>query len=316
MKQPLTIWTNVKWAQDATGAAGGIFSRAVGGHRVVSGDETLAEAQVAFGGPPVELMLKAPKLRWVQVTSAGYTPYDKPEVWEALKAKGVAFTNGSSVFDEACAEHLLAMMLGLCRQLPRCVERQVSRSDEWSKGFRGAMRVLQGERAILYGYGAIARRLAELLGPFRMEVVGVRRRARGDENVRVVTESQADAVLGEFDHVVNILPANAGTEHFFDGARFGRMKRGAMFYNIGRGATVVQADLIRALESGQVGAAYLDVTTPEPLPAEDPLWKAPNCWITPHLGGGYPDGNERVARHFVENLARFERGETLKDRVV
>jgi phosphoglycerate dehydrogenase-like enzyme len=155
-----------------------------------------------------------------------------------------------------------------------------------------------------------------MLAPFRMEVVGVRRRVRGDENVRIVTESQADAMLGEFDHVVNILPANAGTEGFFDAARFGRMKRGAMFYNIGRGSTVVQGDLIGALESGQVGAAYLDVTTPEPLPAGDALWKAPNCWITPHTGGGYADGQERVARHFLENLGRFERGEALTDRVV
>jgi phosphoglycerate dehydrogenase-like enzyme len=316
MKNELTIWTNVGWALERKGAAGEMFARAVGGHRVVSGDAGLAEAEVAFGGPPVALMLKAEKLRWVQVTSAGYTPYDRPEVWEWLKARGVAFTNGSSVFDEACAEHLLAMMLGLCRQLPRCVERQVAGGSEWSKGFRGGMRVLQGERAILYGYGAIGRRLAELLAPFRMEVVGVRRRIRGDENVRVVTASQADEMLAEFDHVVNILPANAGTEHFFDAARFGRMRKGAMFYNIGRGATVVQADLIAALESGQVGGAYLDVTTPEPLPVGDPLWKAPNCWITPHTGGGYVDGQERVARHFLENLGRFVRGEALTDRVV
>jgi phosphoglycerate dehydrogenase-like enzyme len=283
---------------------------------VVSGEAGLRRADVACGGPPVEVMLKCERLRWVAVTSAGYTPYDKPEVWEWLKRRGVIFTNGSSTFDEACAEHVLAMMLGICRQLPACVERQRGGGAEWSKGLRPKMQVLEGRRAILYGYGAIGRRLAELLAPFRMEIVGVRRKVHGDETVRVVTEPEADGLLTGFDHVVNILPANRGTERYFDAARFGRMRKGAMFYNIGRGATVVQADLIRALESGRVGAAYLDVTTPEPLPTEDPLWRAPNCWITPHIGGGYFDERERVVRHFVENLGRFDRGEPLKDRVV
>jgi phosphoglycerate dehydrogenase-like enzyme len=151
MKNELTIWTNVGWAVEGKGAAGEMFARGVAGHRVVSGDAALAEAEVAFGGPAVALMMKTSKLRWVQVTSAGYTPYDRPEVWKWLKSRGVAFTNGSSVFDEACAEHLLAMMLGLCRQLPRCVERQVVGGGEWSKGLHGGIHVLQGSRAMLYG---------------------------------------------------------------------------------------------------------------------------------------------------------------------
>jgi phosphoglycerate dehydrogenase-like enzyme len=313
MEKRLVIWTNVKWAEG--GAAGEMFREGVKGHEVVTGEEGFLRAEVAFGGPSVELMMKGEKLKWVAITSAGYTPYDKPQVWEWFKSRAIAFTNGSSTFDESCAEHLLAMMLGLCRQLPVCVERQRT-TRGWSEGLRGMMRVLEGSSAILFGYGAIGRRLAELLKPFGMKMVGVRRKPRGDEGIRVVTEAEADGMLSEFEHVVNILPASDSTAGFFHAKRFARMKPGAFFYNIGRGATVAQPDLIRALENGQVGAAYLDVMTPEPLPPEDPLWNAPNCWITPHIGGGYWDERERVVRHFLENLRRFEKGEALVDRVV
>jgi phosphoglycerate dehydrogenase-like enzyme len=101
-----------------------------------------------------------------------------------------------------------------------------------------------------------------------------------------------------------------------DGKCFAAMKPGAVFYNVGRGTTVNQAALIAALESGQVGAAYLDVTEPEPLPPDHPLWAAPNCFITPHVAGGHQDEDAHLVRHFVSNLRRFEAGEPLVDVVM
>jgi phosphoglycerate dehydrogenase-like enzyme len=115
--------------------------------------------------------------------------------------------------------------------------------------------------------------------------------------------------------VINILPASAATEKFFGAGKFALMKRGAVFYNIGRGATVDQPALRQALLEGSVGAAYLDVTDPEPLPPSDPLWTTPNCYITPHTAGGAADEFDRVVGSFLGNLAKFAAGDPLNDRV-
>ncbi|MEO6725182.1 MAG: NAD(P)-dependent oxidoreductase, partial [Blastocatellia bacterium] len=117
------------------------------------------------------------------------------------------------------------------------------------------------------------------------------------------------------DHIINILPASAATRHFVNAELLAAMKPGALFYNIGRGSTVDQPALIAALESGKLAAAYLDVTEPEPLPPDHPLWTAPNCFITPHTAGGHIGERDRLVRHFLENLRRFTTGETLNDRV-
>jgi phosphoglycerate dehydrogenase-like enzyme len=168
----------------------------------------------------------------------------------------------------------------------------------------------------LVGYGAIANRLVELLAPFKMQLIGFRRNIRGDEPIRMASIDKIDEFLPQADHVIDILPASESTNHFFNADRFARMKRSAIFYNIGRGTTVDQAALIAALTTGHIGAAYLDVTTPEPLPPEDPLWTAPNCFITPHTAGGHDDESARLVRHFLDNLARFTGEQPLIDRVV
>jgi phosphoglycerate dehydrogenase-like enzyme len=98
--------------------------------------------------------------------------------------------------------------------------------------------------------------------------------------------------------------------------RLSAVKHGTVFYNVGRGTTVDQDALLAALKSGQLSAAYLDVTDPEPLPTEHPLWTTPNCYITPHSAGGHKTEQERLVQHFLDNLRRFEKGETLQDRVI
>ena len=125
---------------------------------------------------------------------------------------------------------------------------------------------------------------------------------------------ELDRLLPEADHVANVLPANASTEGLFDAAKFGRMKPGAFFYNIGRGTTVEQDALIGAMD--RLAAAYLDVVDPEPLPREHPLWTTPNVFITPHTAGGHRGEEIRLVRHFLANLRRFRADETLKDRVM
>ena len=149
-----------------------------------------------------------------------------------------------------------------------------------------------------------------------MNIVGVRRTPRGDESVPVKTFDQLEGLLPQADHVINILPAAQGTENFFARDRFAGLKQSAVFYNIGRGDTVDQNALCEALNAKKFRAAYLDVTTPEPLPPDDPLWTTPNCYITPHTAGGSVDELDRLVDHFLDNLSRYNRRETLRDRIM
>jgi phosphoglycerate dehydrogenase-like enzyme len=134
--------------------------------------------------------------------------------------------------------------------------------------------------------------------------------------VTIIPEEQLTAVLPEADHVVNVLPENASTINYVNARRLASFKPGAKFYNVGRGTTVDQTALLDALQSGRLGGAYLDVMDPEPLPPSHPLWTAPRCHITPHIAGGRLDQDEAIVRHFLANLAAFQRGEPMTDRVV
>lgn len=277
---------------------------------------SLMEADIAFGQPDPDEVMAAPQLRWIHITSAGYTRYDRDDLRRTLQARGARLTNSSHVFDEPCAQHVLAMMLGLARHLPQSYERQLHAQDWTSGERRGASYLLNGQSVLLLGFGAIGRRLVQLLAPFEMQVRAVRRHAQGDEGIELVAASALDAALAAADHVVNVLPDSPSTVGFVNAHRLSCMKPGALFYNIGRGTTVDQAALLHALQGERLGGAYLDVTTPEPLPPEHPLWTAPNCFITPHTAGGHRGEQERLARHFLANLRAFEKGEPLRDVVI
>ena len=321
----LTIWCNAKFPP----AAMDELKRGLSAHALVLSstpptgnlansppDPELERADVAFGQPDPAQVMRLPRLRWVHLTSAGYTRYDRDDLRAALRTRGAVLTNSSAVYAEPCAEHALAMMLALARRLPQCVVDQHTTRAWHAAEHRIRSRALVGQTVVILGYGAIARRLIELLTPLKMNVVAVRRRPGGGEAVRVVSQDEVDALLPEADHVVNILPENAETVGFFDARRLAALKPGGVFYNIGRGTTVAQDALLAALTSGRLSAAYLDVTDPEPLPPDHPLWRAPNCYITPHTAGGRDDEFEQLVRHFLDNLQRFERQEPLIDRIV
>lgn len=279
-------------------------------------DPTLAEADIAYGQPAPEDVLRSPRLRWVALSTAGYTRYDTDGFRAGIRARGAVVTNTSQVFAGPCAEHMLAAMLALTRELPKYILNQAGpRAWNYLEG-RYSIGLLTGATVVLLGYGAIGRRLAEMLAPFRGRVIGVRRAPQGDEGIEIVKEADVAGVLPLADHVVDLLPASPATQHFCNAAFFGRMRRGAFFYNVGRGATVDQEALLAALQSGQVGGAYLDALDPEPLPADHPLWAEPNCHITPHLGGGQHEQDETLVRHFLANLGHFQKGEPLVDRII
>jgi phosphoglycerate dehydrogenase-like enzyme len=211
---------------------------------------------------------------------------------------------------------VLSFMLAQARQLPPMIVNDANVHGWPYLETRSTSRLLRGQSALLVGFGAIARRLIELLAPFQMNLSAIRRSVRGDESIKTFATAQLDDVLGEFDHVINILPAAAGTTKLFDAMRFARMKRSAIFYNVGRGDTVDQDALCDALESHHLAAAYLDVTSPEPLPPDHRLWRVPNCWITPHIAGGHERELEVNAAHFLDNFRRFVNDRHLLDRIV
>ena len=292
-----------------------LLNEATKDHRLLRDEDDFASADVAFGQPEPEQIMASTRLKWVHITSAGYTRYDSDEVRQALRQHGTVFTNSSHVFDAPCAQHILAMMLAQARQLLPCYESQRTTHD-WQSGERRQNSfLLDGQTVLLLGMGAIAEYLVRLLQPFDMRIIAVRRNPQPFDGVEVVAESALNQVLPQADHVVNLLPESLSTLHFMDAARFAQMKPRARFYNIGRGKTVDQQALLDALKSGHLAFASLDVTDPEPLPPDHPLWTAPNCFITPHSAGGHQGEDLRLVQHFVRNLRAFESGEPLADRV-
>jgi len=327
--RPLTVWTNAALAPAAHTRLAETLTAA--GHRLVvstqasasvlaaaADDPALADADVAFGQPPADACRRRTRLRWIALTSAGYTRYDNEETFDALRTRDAVLTNASSVFAEPCAQHLLAMMLGLARRLPDSLDQQ--RGARGWKYFehRAASRLLTGQTILLLGYGAIAKRLVELLAPFRMRIYALRRRVYSEAGVHVIAEAKLSAVLPLADHLVNILPENSATYRYVNARRLALLKPGAYFYNIGRGPTVDETALVEALEAGRVGGAYLDVFDTEPLPPSSPLWTTRHCYVTPHTGGGRSDQDDALVDLFLGNLSKFTVGDLtgMGDRVV
>jgi phosphoglycerate dehydrogenase-like enzyme len=321
----LTIWTNTKFdpavtqlLHDGTRAHRLVTSAAASTSVLVAGqtDPALASADIAFGQPDPIDCLRYPNIKWVEVSTAGYTRYDTPEFLETFRTRGAAFTNASAVFADPCAQHVLAMMLSLGRQLLPSHRDQLTDQSWHYEERRYHSRLLTGQSVLMLGYGAIGRRLTELLAPFGMTLYALRRQTRSETGVRIVPETELTRVLPLVDHIVNILPANPATAGYVNARRLACCRPTAKFYNVGRGTTVDQPALAEALRSKKISAAYLDVMDPEPLPPAHELWTTPNCYITPHTAGGRHDQDETIVRHFLQNLAAYESGGAMTDRVV
>jgi phosphoglycerate dehydrogenase-like enzyme len=308
----------LKLLQEGVGSNKLIFPKQAGVSvlSVAPTDPAIYEADVALGQPDVKGVLAAKKLRWLHITSAGFTRYDTADFRAAAKERGLIVTNSSGVYAEACAEHVFSFMLAQARQLPLGLKtRCANGTDEWNK-LRYSSSCLTGQEVVILGYGTIGARLVEILAPFHMKITAMRRQAHKGEGVQTVTPDKVAGVLATADHVVNILPDNPESLHFVSKALLGQMKPGAIFYNIGRGTTVHQEALAESLNAGHLGAAWLDVTDPEPLPEGHPLLTATNCYITPHTAGGHRDESSTLVRHFLENLPRFIAGTPLRDRIM
>ncbi len=271
--------------------------------------EAVEAASIGGGSFDVDdLLARAPRLRWLHSRGAGVDAL----ITRRLADSDVILTNSSGVHGVNIAEHLLSLMLAFARQLPLFVRAQDQR--EWAKPPVAQLFELSGQTLAVIGLGAIGQALAVRAAALGMQVVGVRRHAGGALPAgvaRLVDAARLDDALQAADHVAITLPLTDETRGLFSRGRLHAIKRGAYLYNIGRGAIVDHDALLEALRSGHLGGAGLDVTDPEPLPAESPLWGEPNVLITAHTSGRTPASFDRYKAILVDNLHRFQRGDIL-----
>jgi phosphoglycerate dehydrogenase-like enzyme len=224
----------------------------------------------------------AKKLKWIHSTAAGVAQLMYPELREA----GILVTNPSGVFSVPMAEHAMGLILALARNFPDSVRQQDkaiwSQQELWDKPQHLAE--LNGQVLLIVGYGSIGRELAKRAKAFGMRVWGVTRSGEGERAhvEKILPAAKLHEALPEADYVMISAPETAETKHLIGAAELAKVKRGARLINAGRGSLLDEAALICALKTGALGGAAIDVAETEPLPADSPLWKAPNLFITPH----------------------------------
>lgn len=253
-----------------------------------------------------------PNLKWVQTAGAGVERI----IASGLVSGEIVLTNGSGIMAPNMAEYLIGLMVGFARSFPALAKAQDRRDWKGGLGFDSVFE-LGGQTVLFIGAGDIAQETVKRLAGWGMTTIGVRRSNRPDEILpgfdRMVSIAELDSVLPLADHVISSVPSTRETQHMYDAECFAKFKQGAYFYNLGRGTSVVQADLIAALTSGQLAGAGLDVADPEPLPADDPLWDAPNLVLTGHTSGMTPRFRERLLELFSDNLHRWNSGLELRN---
>jgi phosphoglycerate dehydrogenase-like enzyme len=239
-----------------------------------------------------------PKISWVQVPFSGvesYVPYiDATRTW----------TSAKGVFGGTVAELAIALLLAGMRHVGG-----YAREKQWSEDHG---RTLFGARVTILGAGGIAQSLISMLRPFNCHITVVRNRQIDLPGVDdVVTASKLNSVLPRADAVVMALALTPQTHGIMGREQFELMQSHAWLVNVGRGRQIVTDDLVYALEAGEIGGAALDVTDPEPLPADHPLWLIPNCIITPHVGNTDEIVPPLLALRIAENVRRLAAGDEL-----
>jgi phosphoglycerate dehydrogenase-like enzyme len=266
-------------------------------------------AEVRFWVPPsaeaAELLPKLTGLRVVQLLSAG------ADKWVGQVPDGVQLYDARGVHDASVAEWVLGAVIGSLRQFPAFARAQQRR--EWTPDPFTPTPELTGKRVLIVGAGSIGRAVERRLAPFDVTVTRVARSARPEQGVHGIAE--LPGLLPRAEVVVVLVPLTEQTRGLVDGSFLAALPDGALLVNAARGPVVDTAALLAEVTSGRISAA-LDVTDPEPLPSEHPLWAVPGVFITPHVGGAVTGLLPRAYRLVGEQLRRFAAGEPLVNRVV
>ena len=253
---------------------------------------------------PAEVVTVAPHLRWVQAIGAGVDHFRGA----GLDGR-VVLTNAAGVAAVPIAEFVIGRLLAVWKRFDELAEQQ--RHRVWKPAFG---RQLDGCTIGLVGLGAIGTAVAERARALGMRVLAIRRTSTPSPAAdEVYGPAELHTVLGRSDAVVLSAPSTHETENLFDAPAFAAMKRGAVFCNVARGALVDEDALIDALERGHLGAAILDVTKHEPLPADSPLWAAPRLHLSPHSSASPERYLATLFDLFADNLSRYLRGEPLRN---
>ena len=264
-----------------------------------------AEAVLTFR-LPLEMLGRAGRLRWIQLTSAG--------VEQLLPARAglgkVVVTNTRGIHADAMADYALGVMVMLRWDFPRMLRDQARRA--WDQRLATP---LAGATVGVVGLGAIGGEIARRARVFGMQVVGVKRSAgaAGSREVETVSVDRLRDVLPRCDFVVLVVPMTPATHHLIGAAELAVMKPTAYLINIARGSVVDEGALVAALRQERIAGAALDVFEQEPLPADHPFWTLPNVIVTPHVAGEPADYARRVADVFLDNLGHWRRGEPLRN---
>jgi len=257
------------------------------------------------------------KLKWIHATAAAVGQLMYPE----LRASGIEVTNASGVHRVPMAEHILGTLLALARRFPDCVRYQQQshwgQREWWQKPEAQRPRELRGQTALFIGFGAIGREVAKIAAPLGVRIWAVTRSGHADANLahRVFPASKLHEALSEADFVVLAAPETPETRKMMGAREFALMKPSAYFVNVARGALVDEPALIHALQRNEIAGAALDVTSQEPLPADNPLWQLDNVFITPHVSAVSEHLWERQTDLLLENLDRWFGGRELVNRV-
>lgn len=291
--------------------------QAVAGDTPLIGVGTDAEALAAMplataliGMCSQKLVEAAPGLYWIQIFSAGAESC----IAEVAKTRrDLLLTNMQRVTGPQIAEHAMGLALALTRGLAPHIRAQ--EKGEWNPGRvpMNERRELGGRTLMLVGLGGIGTEVGRRAAAFGMRVTAIRasKRSGPDFVAEVAQPDQLMRLAAEADVVVNSVPLTNQTDGLFDAEFFAAMKSSAYFINVGRGRSVITPELVAALQAGEIAGAGLDVTEPEPLPADHPLWQMQNVIITPHIAASSDRTLERIFLVVRENLRRYVNGEPM-----
>lgn len=274
-----------------------------------------AEAMITWTNSPDNLKDAASRmknLKWIQSLAAG--PNDV--LGAGFDASKIKVTTGSGLHDWTVAEHTLGMLLTAARKFHEM--RDYQNQGKWPAHLggpqpdrpAGAFTSLRGANVVIWGFGNIGKTLAPWLTALGANVFGVARSSGVRNGVQVYSEDQLGELLPKTDALVMILPGSDSTKHALNADRMKQLAKHAWVVNVGRGTTIDEDALLKALEAGEIGGAALDVFEKEPLPEGNPLYKAKNLVLSPHAAGGRPQGAETL---IADNLRRFVAGQELKN---
>ena len=308
--EKVVVWMLDGWnVEELQAVAPGVEIVGVDSREAV--ETAIVGAQAMIGTCSSEVLALEPGVRWVQVYSSGVERcVGNAEIRDGDRL----LTNGQRIGSPALAEHAIALMMGLVRGIDLYHANQVDGKWKPEVGMaRSEFMELDGRTVLVVGLGGIGSQVARKAHGLGMRVIATRgSRREGPDYVEYV--GLADEVVSlatKADVVINTAPLTDATRGMFDREFFAAMKPSAYFVSVGRGASTVTADLVAALDNGDIAGAGLDVTDPEPLPEGHELWQAPRLLITPHTGGRSDRGRQRLFLLVQENLRRYVAGEPL-----